>query len=330
MTRYAAILGTGSYVPERVLGNVELEGMIGAPIDAWLRANVGIVERRVMADDQVTSDLCVEASRIALDRAEVDADEIDLILVASDTPDYLSPGTSSVVQHKLGAVRAGTFDINCACASWVTALDTGAKAIVADRDYRRVLVIGAYAMSRYLDWKDKRTASMFADGAGAVVLGESEEPGVLAAKLAAFGEYHDALGIYSGGTARPVTAEQVAAEGPPRLRYARSVPKSMNIKHWPELVRATLDKGRLSLEDVSLFLFTQLNLRTIEAVMDALEQPRAKAHWIMDKWGYTGAACIPMALDDAYLRGRIQPGDVVMMCASGGGVAMAAAVLRWT
>jgi 3-oxoacyl-[acyl-carrier-protein] synthase III len=330
MTRYAAILGTGSYVPERVLGNAELEQLIGEPIDAWLRANVGICERRVMAEDQVTSDLCVEASRIALDRAEVDADEIDLILVASDTPDYLSPGTSSVVQHKLGAVRAGTFDINCACASWVTALDTGAKAIVADRDYRRVLVIGAYAMSRYLDWKDKRTASMFADGAGAVVLGESEEPGVLAAKLAAFGEYHDALGIYTGGTARPATAARMAVEGSQRLQFTRSVPKSLNTRYWPEMVGATLDKARLSLDDVSLFLFSQLNLRTIEAVMEALEQPRAKAHWIMDKWGYTGAACIPMALDDAYLRGRIQPGDVVMMCASGGGVAMAAAVLRWT
>ena len=158
MARHAAVLGTGSYVPDRIVTNHELEQALGAPIDAWLRANVGIAERRVMADDQVTSDLCVAAARRALERAGTAPGELDLVIVASDTPDYLSPGTASVVQHKLGARRAGAFDVNCACASWVTALDVGAKAIVADPDYRRVLVIGAYAMTRFLDWQDKRTA----------------------------------------------------------------------------------------------------------------------------------------------------------------------------
>lgn len=327
--RHAAILGTGSYAPERVITNADLERMLGEPLDEWLRANVGIAERRVMADGQVTSDLCVEAARRALARAGVAAEELDLIVVASDTPDYLSPGTASAVQHKLGAARAGTFDVNCACASWVTALDTGAKAIVADAEYRRVLVIGAYAMSRFLDWKDKRTATLFADGAGAVVLGASDRPGVLAAKLAAVGEYHDALGIYTGGSAHPATVEQVAAHGPPHVQFVRRFPSTFNTERWPELVRATLQKAGLGLADVSLFLFTQLNLRTIEAVMDVLGAPRGKAHWIMDKWGYTGSACIPMALDDAYDQGRIKPGDVVMMCASGGGISMAAAAIRW-
>lgn len=330
MTRYAAVLGTGSYVPDRVVTNHELEELLGEPVDAWLRANVGIAERRVMADDQVTSDLCVAAARRALERAGTAAGELDLVIVASDTPDYLSPGTASVVQHKLGAHRAGTFDVNCACASWVTALDVGAKAIVADADYRRVLVIGAYAMTRFLDWNDKRTATLFADGAGAVVLGASERPGILAAKLAAVGEYHDALGIYTGGAARPATAEAVAAHGPPHVQFVRRFPATFNTERWPELVRATLTKAGLGLDDVSLFVFTQLNLRTIEAVMDVLGQPRTKAHWIMDKWGYTGSACVPMALDDAVAQGRIAAGDLVVLCASGGGIAMAAAAIRWT
>lgn len=330
MSRHAAILGTGSYVPERVITNAELERMLGEPLDEWLRQNVGIERRHVMADDQVTSDLCVAAARRALDNAGVTAAELDLILVASDTPDYLSPGTASAVQHKLGAHQAGTFDVNCACASWVTALDTGAKAIVADADYRRVLVIGAYAMTRFLDWKDKRTATLFADGAGAVVLGESERPGILAAKLSAVGEYHDALGIYTGGSARPATAANVAEHGPPHVQFVRRFPATFNTERWPELVRATLTKAGLALEDVSLFLFTQLNLRTIEAVMDVLGQPRAKAHTIMQKWGYTGSACIPMALDDARSSGRIKPGDLVVLCASGGGISMAAAAIRWT
>jgi 3-oxoacyl-[acyl-carrier-protein] synthase III len=330
MSRHAAILGTGSYVPERILSNAELERMLGEPLDEWLRQNVGIAQRHVMAEDQVTSDLCVAAARRALDHAGVAAEELDLIIVASDTPDYLSPGTASAVQHKLGAHRAGTFDVNCACASWVTALDTGAKAIIADPDYRRVLVIGAYAMTRFLDWKDKRTATLFADGAGAVVLGESDRPGVLAAKLSAVGEYHDALGIYTGGSARPATAENVAAHGPPKVQFVRRFPATFNTERWPELVRATLAKAGCPLDEVSLFLFTQLNLRTIESVMDVLGQPRAKAHHIMDKWGYTGSACIPMALDDARAQGRLKPGDLVVMCASGGGISMAAAAIRWT
>jgi 3-oxoacyl-[acyl-carrier-protein] synthase-3 len=327
--RYAAVLGTGSYAPARVVTNAELEARLGEPVDDWLRTHVGIEQRHVMADDQVTSDLCVAAAQRALERAATSAADLDLVIVASDTPDYLSPGTASVVQHKLGARRAGTFDVNSACASWVTALDVGAKAIVADGDYRRVLVIGAYAMTRFLDWDDKRTATLFADGAGAVVLGPSARPGVLAAKLAAAGEYHDALGIYTGGSARPATAAAVAAHGRPVVQFVRKFPPTFNTERWPQLVRATLAKAGCQLDDVSLFLFTQLNLRTIEAVMDALAQPRAKAHWVMDRWGYTGSACVPMALDHAVGAGRVAAGDLIVLCASGGGIAMAAAALRW-
>ena len=164
--RYARIAGTGRYVPERVMTNADVEAVLGQPVDAWLRERVGIVERRVMADGETTSDLAAAAGRQALERAGIGAEELDLIIVASDTPDYLSPGTASPVQAKLGARNAATFDVSCACASWVTALDVGSKAIVADSDYRAVLVVGAYAMTRFVDWKDKYTCTLFADGAG--------------------------------------------------------------------------------------------------------------------------------------------------------------------
>ncbi|MCU0682536.1 MAG: ketoacyl-ACP synthase III [Polyangiaceae bacterium] len=330
MTRYAAIAATGRYVPARRLTNADVEARLGEPVDQWLRDNVGIEARHVMADDERTSDLAVAAARQALSRARVAAEDLDLIVIATDTPDYLSPATAAVVQHKLGASRAGVFDLNSACAGWVTALDMASKAIVADPAYKSVLVVGAYGMTRFLDWSDKKTCTLFADGAGAVVLRASDEPGILGARLGAAGEYHDALGIYTGGTARPVTAETLAESGPPAVRFVRKFPPTFNTERWPAMVRDLVGSAGLTPSDVGLYVFTQLNLRTIEATMAIIEQPMTKTHWTMDKWGYTGSACIPMTLDDAIERGRVRRGDYVVLCASGGGLAMAGALLRWT
>jgi 3-oxoacyl-[acyl-carrier-protein] synthase-3 len=256
--------------------------------------------------------------------------DLDLVIVASDTPDQPSPGTASVLQHKLGARKAGTFDVNCACASFVTALDVAAKTIAADGDYRRVLVVGAYGMSRHLDWTDKKTCTLFADGAGAVVLGAGDRPGVLAGKLEAHGEYHDALGIYAGGTLHPATPAWIAANGQPFVKFVRKFPATFNTERWPALVHALLAKGGERLEDVKLLVFTQLNLRTIEATMGVLGLPMSRTHWTMDRWGYTGSACIPMTLDDAVQAGKLRRDDLVLLVASGGGLAMAGALLRWT
>ncbi len=328
--RRARILSTGRYVPERVVTNAELEARLGQPVDQWLRDNVGILERHVMADDQATSDLCLEAARDALDRAGLTAADLDLVVVATDTPDQPSPATATVLQHKLGALRAGTYDLNAACAGFVTALDVAAKTIAADDAYQHVLVVGAYGMTRFVDWTDKKTCTLFADGAGAVVLGAGEAPGFLGARLEAHGEYHDALGIYTGGTLHPATATRLAAEGPPAVRFVRKFPATFNTERWPVQLRAVLSRADLHVDDVALFVFTQLNLRTIEATMAALGQPMRKTHWTMDKWGYTGSACIPMTLDDAVKTGRVHPGDLVALCASGGGLAMATALFRWT
>ncbi|KFA91640.1 3-oxoacyl-ACP synthase III family protein [Archangium violaceum] len=329
--RYANILATGRYVPEKMLTNADVERIIGEPVDEWLQQNVGIKQRHLMADNQVTSDLCVEAAKQAMERAGVKPQELDLIIISTDTPDYLSPATASAVQAKLGASNAGTFDINAACAGWVTALDVASKTIAADDSYQRILVVGAYGMSRYINWKDKKTCTLFADGAGAVVLGASDKPGFMGAKLLAAGEYHDALGVYTGGTYRPATAQTLElTNGKPSVQFVRKFPATFNTERWPMLLKQLLERAKLTMNDVDHFVFTQLNLRTIEATMKVLEQPMSKTNWTMDKWGYTGSACIPMTLDDAVVQGRIKKGDLVALCASGGGLAMASALYRWT
>ena len=331
MTRIAQILATGSYVPERVVTNDEIDRMLGQPTGDWLVANVGIRERRWMSPDQTTSDLIVEASRKALDKAGIAPEQLNLIIVSTDTPDYLSPGTSVVVQHKLGAVNAGAYDVNSACAGWVAALDQGARYIATDSTMDYVLVAGGYGMSRFLDLTDKKTANLFADGAGAAVLGAGDAPGFLAGNFLAKGEYYDALGIYGGGAARPSTAENVAAYGPPKVEFVKKFPRTFNTDYWPQLMQGALDKAGLSMDEIDHFYFTQLNLRTIEAMMELIGQPLAKTHWVMDKWGYTGSPCVVMALDDAINNGRgPQPGEKILFCASGGGISMAASVWQWT
>jgi 3-oxoacyl-[acyl-carrier-protein] synthase-3 len=326
----AQIISTGRYIPEKIITNQDLNRILGEDVDTWLVENVGIRERHVMADDETTSDLIVRAARQALERARLAPTDLDLILVATDTPDYISPATASVVQAKLGATNAGTYDINCACAAWVTALDLAARYIATDADYRHILVAGGYGMTRFLDWHDKYTATLFADGAGAVIMRAGDAPGYLAGKLVAHGEYHDALGIYTGGTYRPATPEVIAQLGKPRVQFVKKFPKTFNSDNWPPLVRAVVAKAGLTLDDIAFFLFTQLNLRTIELVMQNLGQPLRKTHWIMDKWGYLGSACIPVALDDAIERGiGPKPGDNIVFCATGGGMAMAASVFKW-
>ena len=327
---YARIVGTGSYVPEKVLTNDDLSRMLGEDINEFVSTVIGINERHVCAVDESTADLAEAASLKALEAAGITPEQLDLIILATDTPEHLSPATSVVVQHRIGAKNAGTFDINCACSGFVTALDTASKFIIADPEYRNILVIGAYAMSKYLDWNDKKTATIFADGAGAVVLQARQEgPGLLASKLVADGTFSNYMGIYAGGTRMPLT-DTVLCEGRwNRVRFAQRYPPEVNIEGWPRIIREVLVKSNLTLEDFALFLFTQVNLSTIKEVMSVLELPMERTHTVMQKWGYTGSACIPMALDDAVRAGKVKSGDNLIMCASGGGLNMACVAFRW-
>ena len=326
---FAKIIGTGIYVPEKIVTNDDLSRILGEDINEFVTHVLGIQERHVCADDESTADLATNAARQALDVAQIDARELDLIILATDTPEQLSPATSVVVQHRLGAVNAGTFDVNCACAGFVTALDTASKFIIADSAYRNVLVIGAYAISKYLDLHDKKTATIFADGAGAVVLQATDGPGYLAGKLHADGSFHDHMGIYAGGTHLPVTKEVLEEGMWTKVRFAKKYPAEVNTEGWPAIIRDVLDKAKLSFGDVKLFLFTQVNLSTIKEVMAKLDLPMERTHTIMQKWGYTGSACIPMVLHDALQFGKLNRGDNVIMCASGGGLNMACVAFRY-
>ncbi|MBI1762055.1 MAG: ketoacyl-ACP synthase III [Acidobacteria bacterium] len=330
MTRYARIAGTGSYAPEKTLTNHDLSLMLGEDINEFVSGVIGINERHICAEDESTADLAVRAAERALATAGIAPAQLDLIILATDTPEFISPATSSLVQSRLGAINAATFDVNCACAGFVTALDAAAKFISADEQYNHVLVIGAYAMSKFLNWNDKKTCTLFADGAGAVVLQASTDgPGFLASQLAADGNYYGHMGIYAGGARQPLNHFQTA-QREQLLEFVQKIPSSFNLERWPQMIGQVLKRSGLMLDDVGMFFFTQLNLSTIRTVMKTLAQPLAKAHTIMDKWGYTGSACIPMALDDAARQGKLKSGDVIILCGSGGGVALGCLAFRWT
>jgi 3-oxoacyl-[acyl-carrier-protein] synthase III len=329
--RNAKIIGTGVSVPDKILTNDDLSRMLGENINEFVEKNLGIRERHVLAEDESAADIATRAAENALKDAGISAADLDLIILASDTPEYLSPGTSVVVQHRLGAKRAGTFDTNAACAGFVTAFDAAFKYIIADKNYKNVLVLGVYAMTKFLDWTEKKTATIFADGAGAVVLqaDETSESGLLTSKLEAMGEYHDFLGIFAGGSKMPVTREVLENGYFNKVRFAKRTPPEINFEGWQRIVKELLTRENLTLDDVNLFLWTQVNLSTIKEVMAALGQPFEKTHTIMQKWGYTGSACIPMVLHDALEAGKLKRGDIVVLCASGGGINMAAMILRY-
>jgi 3-oxoacyl-[acyl-carrier-protein] synthase III len=327
--REITITGTGSYVPNRIVTNAELSATLGEDIDEFVSGTLGISERRYCAPNQSTADLATAAGREAITAARLSADEIDLIIVATDTPEYISPATAPIVQARLGAMRAAAFDINSACAGFVTALDVAWKYLRADCRYNRILVIGAYAMSKFIDPHDKKTSTIFADGAGAVVVERADKPGILASELYADGRLASGMGVFAGGTAEPIT-EAVLKEGRRnKLRFVTKYPPEVNEEGWPRIVRSVLKQISRKEADVDLWLWTQVNLSTIRMVMGKLSQPIEKAHTVMGKWGYTGSACLPMALDDAVQAGRLREGDLILMTGSGAGLAMGCVALEW-
>jgi 3-oxoacyl-[acyl-carrier-protein] synthase III len=327
--REARITGTGSYVPERVVTNAELSAILGEDIDDFVSNNLGIRERRFCAPDESTADLAAAAAERALSSAGVSAEEIDLLIVATDTPEYISPATAPVVQARIGAWKAGAFDINSACAGFVTALDTAWKYIRADDRYNRVLVVGAYAMSKFVDQHDKKTSTIFADGAGAVVLEVSDKAGILASELYADGRLAPGMGVFAGGTAEPITEDVLKSGIRNRLRFVTKYPREVNEVGWPRIARSVLARAGYTTTDVDEWLWTQVNLSTIREVMSTLGEPMDKAHTIMGKWGYTGAACLPMALDDSVRSGRLKDGDLILMTGSGAGLAMGSIAIEW-
>ena len=327
--RHATLTGTGVHVPERVVTNAELSAGLGEDVDAFVSGVLGIRERRITGPGESTVTLAEPAARAALASAGLAPEDIDLLLVATDTPEHISPATASVLHGRLGTRRAAAFDVNAACASFVTALDVAWKYIRTDERYRRVLVVSAYAMSKYVDWGDKKTSTIFADGAGAVVVEASQEPGILGTELYSDGCFAPGMGVFAGGTAEPITPEVLRDGYRNRLRFVQKYPAEVNEVGWPRIARSVLGRIGRAPDEVDLWLWTQVNRSTIDAVMETLGQPRERAHTIMDKWGYTGAACLPMALHDAAEHGRLARGDLVLLTGSGAGLAMGSVALVW-
>ncbi|MCS7013928.1 MAG: ketoacyl-ACP synthase III [Chloroherpetonaceae bacterium] len=326
----AVIASSGFYAPERVLPNSYFNELLGEDVDTWLVQNLTIRERHWCSANESTADLCEHAAKQALARASLPAEDLDLIIIATDTPEYISPSTASVVQYRLGAKHAGTFDVNTACAGFVTALDIAAKYIRADEHYENVLVIGAYAMSKYLDLHDKKTVTLFADGAGAVLLQaeKNSSRGFLASELLTEGQYHDWMGIYAGGTHQPIT-ERALSQKDHLLKFVRKFPKELNADMWTRMARSLCARLGIEPNDVAQYFFTQININSIWQTLDNLGVPRHKAHTIMDRYGYTGSACIPMAFHDAIEQGKVHRGDLVFFIGSGGGLAFASAAFRY-
>lgn len=328
-SRRAMIAGTGMYAPENVVKNSYFNEMYKKDIDTFLREQRNIFERRWMSAEQTTSDLIVPAAEQAMKNAGITAKDLDLIIVSTDTPDYLSPSTAAVVQHKLQATRAGTFDINTACAGFVVALDIASKYIMADSKYENILVVGAYGMSKYLNFDDFKIATLFADGAGAAIVRPSKDgSGILASELYTDGQYHDYMGIYGGGTYRPITHEVLEKKGH-LLDFAKKIPIETNGTHWPRLTNTLLDRLHKKPQDISHFFMTQININSIKEALDKLGLPHSKSHNIMDRFGYTGSAAIGMAIADACSQKKLKKGDLVFLLGSGGGLSMAAMAMEW-
>lgn len=317
MSRYATIIASGMYVPPIERTNASMREKFGEPVDKF-EASTGIKTRWYAPDDWATSDLAVEAARAALQEAGLQPTDLDLILLGTDSPDYITPATSVVVQHKLGAVNAGTFDIGCACASFPTGLNTAAGLIQVNPHIKYVLVIGAYMMHKLSDWQNDLISFFYGDGAGAAILTASDKPGFVSSTFFADGSYHKHWGIYSGGTYEPATPESVQA-GRTQVRFVTPFPAEVNNEGWPARMRELARNGNFDLNEVDMALYTQVRLNSIRIVQETLELPIEKAHWVMDKWGYTGSACIPMAFDDARKQGKIKSGDLVTFVGSGVG-----------
>ncbi len=325
----ATIISCGAYAPNQIIPNSYFNDLLGEDVDTWLREKVQIYERRWCASDESTADLAENAAKITLERAGIGAEKLNLIIVSTDTPEYISPSTASIVQHRLGAKNAGTFDVNTACAGFVTALDIGAKYIRADENYQYVLIIGAYAMSKYLNLQDKKTVTLFADGAGAVLLKSEKQGngGFLASELISKGEYNSWMGIYGGGTKIPVQ-EKVLEQNDHQLKFVHKFPKELNPATWTHMALNLCQQINSSISDVKQFFITQININAIWETLDRLGVEREMGHTIMHQYGYTGSACIPMAFNDAWEKGMIKNGDLVFFIGSGGGLSFASAAFR--
>ncbi|HEY8993660.1 MAG TPA: beta-ketoacyl-ACP synthase III [Lacunisphaera sp.] len=323
------IAGVGSYAPARVLTNDELSKTVDTS-DEWIRTRSGIRERRIAAADEATSDLAIKAATSALADAKVTAADIDLLIVATCTPDLPLPSTACIVQHKLGIpAHATCFDIAAACSGFLYALEIAYGQLQTNR-YKRALIIGAEKLSTITDWTDRTTCVLFGDGAGAAVLTKINQPGIgiLGTDLGADGEFVDNLYIPAGGSRKPASAESVAKHDHCIRMNGREVFKSA-VRVMETVAREMMEQHKLTPDQISLVIPHQANIRIIEALAGNLEMPLEKFYVNLDRFGNTSSATIPLALDEARRAGRVKPGDLTLLVAFGAGLTYGATLVRW-
>jgi 3-oxoacyl-[acyl-carrier-protein] synthase-3 len=326
--RFVQIGGWGKYLPERVMPNSELAALVDTS-DEWIRARTGIGERRIAAPEETTCSLAVQASRAALERANVRPEDLDLVIVATCTPDYANmPATASLVQHALGANRAGAFDLNAVCSGFLYGLATGSQFILTGA-HKSVLVVGAEVFTRILDWQDRSTCVLFGDGAGAVVLQPSDQPGgLLSFVLGSDGSGACNLYVPAGGSRRPASAETVAE----REHYVKMAGKEVfrfATRIVPDSVIQALEAAQLTTDDIDLLIPHQANVRIIDAAARRLGLPESAVFANVERYGNTSAASIPVALCEAIDEGRVEPGSTVVMSGFGAGLSWGTAVWKW-
>ncbi|MEK7771245.1 MAG: beta-ketoacyl-ACP synthase III [Pseudomonadota bacterium] len=317
---HSRIIGTGSYLPEKILTNHDLESMVDTS-DEWIRTRTGITQRHIARDDQVASDLALYASQNAMKAAGVTNKDIDLIIVATTTPDMIFPSTACILQNKLGIENCPAFDVQAVCSGFVYALAT-ADMFVSSGKCRNALVVGSEIYSKILDWNDRSTCVLFGDGAGAVILSQSDQPGILSTHLHASGSYSNILsvpGSISGGK----------VQGTPYINMEGTTVFKFAVKVLEEVVQEAVTENNLQTADIDWLIPHQANIRIIQSTAKKLGIPMDKVVVAVDKHGNTSAASIPLALDIAVRDGRIQPGQLVLLEGVGGGFTWGAVLLRW-
>jgi 3-oxoacyl-[acyl-carrier-protein] synthase-3 len=325
--RTCSIMSVGSYVPERVLSNADFEKMVDTS-DEWITSRTGIKERRIAAKNESTSDLAAKAALLALERAKITPDQVDLIIVATITPDMPFPSTACLVQQKIGALRAAAFDIEAACSGFIFALEIGQQFIMS-RTYDTVLVIGAEKLSSIINWSDRNTCVLFGDGAGAAILrNRPQAHGLLTACMGADGSRANLLCMPGGGSSCPPTHESLAAglhylrmDGKETFKYA--------ITAMQTAAEEVLKRCELNISQIDCVIPHQANLRIIDAVTERLGAKPEQVFVNVHKYGNTSAASVAIALDDAVQSGRVKRGDLVLLIVFGAGLTWGAAVIEW-
>lgn len=324
--KYARIVGTGMAVPERTLSNADLTRIVDTS-EEWIRTRTGMAVRHVAAEGEATSDLAIPAGRQALSAAGIAPENVDLVLVATISPDMLFPSTACLVQHGLGCKRAGAFDVLAACTGYITVLAT-AKAYIEAGLAETVLVIGADTITHYIDWQDRNTCVLFGDGAGATVVVADSRPGILSIDLGSDGGQPDLLKIPGGGSRIPPKRRDLPISDLCLKMDGKAIFKLATRVMSDSLAKA-LDQQGLSSQDVSLVIPHQANVRILAAVAERLGIGFDRWMINIEKYGNTTGATIPIALHEALLEGRIQSGDLLAMVAFGGGLTWGAALARW-